>query len=73
MPPIDYESTTVVMNWQDFCLKRYGYGRPEKFCPDVCTKLTTTEQRLMGASLLVFLNKTDVEGCMTQDEVRQVS
>ncbi|KAL4956784.1 ADP-ribosylation factor family-domain-containing protein [Aspergillus filifer] len=29
------------------------------------------EERLMGASLLVFLNKTDVEGCMTQDEVRQ--
>ncbi|KAL6238947.1 hypothetical protein BDW75DRAFT_199958 [Aspergillus navahoensis] len=29
------------------------------------------EERLMGASLLVFLNKTDVEGCMTQDEVRE--
>ncbi|KAL3436656.1 ADP-ribosylation factor family-domain-containing protein [Aspergillus tetrazonus] len=29
------------------------------------------EERLMGASLLVFLNKTDVEGCMTQDEVRK--
>jgi ADP-ribosylation factor-like protein 2 len=27
----------------------------------------------MGASLLVFLNKTDVEGCMTEDEVRRVS
>lgn len=27
----------------------------------------------MGASLLVFLNKTDVEGCMTEDEVREVS
>lgn len=26
----------------------------------------------MGASLLIFLNKTDVEGCMTEDEVRQV-
>ena len=25
----------------------------------------------MGASLLVFLNKTDVEGCMTDEEVRQ--
>lgn len=43
MPPIDYESTTVVMNWQDFCLKRYADGRPEKFCPDVCTRLTTIE------------------------------
>ncbi|KAL4880189.1 ADP-ribosylation factor family-domain-containing protein [Aspergillus karnatakaensis] len=29
------------------------------------------EERLMGASLLVFLNKTDVEGCMSEDEVRQ--
>lgn len=29
-------------------------------------------QRLMGASLLVFLNKTDVGGCMTEDEVRKV-
>lgn len=27
----------------------------------------------MGASLLVFLNKTDVEYCMTEDEVREVS
>ncbi|EAW07331.1 ADP-ribosylation factor family protein [Aspergillus clavatus NRRL 1] len=31
------------------------------------------EERLMGASLLIFLNKTDVEGCMAEDEVRQVS
>lgn len=29
-------------------------------------------QRLMGASLLIFLNKTDVEGCMTENEVREV-
>lgn len=26
----------------------------------------------MGASLLIFLNKIDVDGCMTEDEVRQV-
>jgi ADP-ribosylation factor-like protein 2 len=26
----------------------------------------------MGASLLVFLNKTDVEHCMSEEEVRQV-
>lgn len=30
-------------------------------------------QRLMGATLLVFLNKTDVEQCMTEQEVREVS
>lgn len=29
------------------------------------------EERLMGASLLVFANKTDVESCMTVDEIRQ--
>lgn len=26
-------------------------------------------QRLAGASLLVFLNKTDVRGCMSEEEV----
>lgn len=34
---------------------------------------TNNRQRLMGASLLVFLNKTDVEHCMTEQEVREVS
>ena len=29
-------------------------------------------QRLMGATLLVFANKTDVDGCMSKDEIRQV-
>ncbi|KAF2259929.1 ARF/SAR superfamily [Lojkania enalia] len=29
------------------------------------------EERLMGASLLVFKNKSDVPGAMTEDEVRQ--
>lgn len=29
-------------------------------------------QRLMGASLLVFKNKSDVAGSMTEDEVREV-
>lgn len=27
-------------------------------------------QRLSGASLLVFLNKTDIVGCMREDEVQ---
>ena len=34
--------------------------------------LLISEQRLMGASLLVFSNKTDVGGCMTDDEIRKV-
>ena len=29
-------------------------------------------KRLMGASLLVFLNKTDIQGCMDTDEIRKV-
>ncbi|KAJ5816119.1 hypothetical protein N7447_008352 [Penicillium robsamsonii] len=29
------------------------------------------EERLTGASLLVFLNKTDVEHCMSEQEVRE--
>lgn len=31
-----------------------------------------TTQRLMGASLLVFKNKSDVPGAMSEDEVREV-
>ncbi len=27
----------------------------------------------MGASLLVFANKTDIGGCMSDDEIRQVN
>jgi len=29
-------------------------------------------KRLSGASLLVFANKTDVQGCMSGDEILQV-
>ena len=31
------------------------------------------QQRLSGASLLVFANKTDVNGCMDEAEIQQVS
>lgn len=34
--------------------------------------MLTTIKRLMGASLLVFANKTDVGNCMTDEEIRQV-
>lgn len=33
----------------------------------------TNLQRLMGASLLVFKNKSDVSGCMSEDDIRLVS
>ncbi|CZT23900.1 ADP-ribosylation factor family protein [Ramularia collo-cygni] len=29
------------------------------------------QERLMGASLLVFKNKSDVTGCMSEDDIRQ--
>jgi ADP-ribosylation factor-like protein 2 len=35
-------------------------------------ELMALSKRLMGASLLVFSNKTDVDGCMSDDEIRQV-
>ena len=33
---------------------------------------TAIMERLMGASLLVFANKTDVGGCMTREEIQEV-
>lgn len=33
--------------------------------------LTRREQRLSGATLLVFANKTDVQGCMTGEEMEE--
>ena len=32
----------------------------------------TREQRLMGASLLVFANKKDVGGCMSDQDIQEV-
>ena len=38
-----------------------------------CSAATLTrQQRLSGASLLVFANKTDVNGCMDEREIQQV-
>lgn len=34
--------------------------------------MLTKNKRLMGASLLVFANKTDVGNCMTDEEICQV-
>lgn len=69
------ESMIVAMNSQGSFWKRYGSSIPANKSSavnaDLCSPLFL--QRLMGASLLIFLNKTDVEGCMAEDEVRQVS
>jgi hypothetical protein len=56
---------TAGENWLACSKKRYERG----------TSLhqdNLTEQRLTGASLLVFKNKSDVGGAMTEDEVREV-
>lgn len=39
----------------------------------IATWISLTDiQRLMGASLLVFKNKSDVPGCMSEEEIRKV-
>jgi hypothetical protein len=54
----------VAMSWQGCCRKRFVHQHASQ------GKLTS--QRLSGASLLVFKNKSDVPGAMTEDEVREV-
>lgn len=57
---------TVVWNWRVCCSKRFVVSSYMDPC-------STSRQRLSGASLLVFKNKSDVSGAMTEDEVREVS
>lgn len=40
--------------------------------PQLELTCSNPSKRLMGASLLVFSNKTDVEDCMTAEEIRRV-
>ncbi|KAI6913413.1 ARF/SAR superfamily [Hortaea werneckii] len=43
------------------------------FCPSSPpVQFVDFPQRLMGASLLVFKNKSDVPGCMTTNDIREV-
>jgi hypothetical protein len=44
-----------------------------RVCTVLVSSLTKMLQRLMGASLLVFKNKSDVPGSMSEEEVREVS
>jgi len=41
-----------------------------KFCASL--GIADRLKHLSGASLLVFANKSDVKGCMTKEEIRQV-
>ena len=74
MPPTGSGSRTAETSCTAFCRKRcvslpcwlaLGVGRVH------VAELTTDPmpQRLSGASLLVFVNKTDVHGCMDDDEI----
>lgn len=40
--------------------------------PTVRCQADPLSKRLMGASLLVFKNKSDISGCMTEDEIIEV-
>jgi hypothetical protein len=70
-----FELTIAGMNSRAYSSKRYGCQFPRSSVEFslMSIGLANALQRLMGASLLIFLNKTDVEGCMTEDEVREVS
>ena len=62
----------VAENSQTCFLKRYA-GIPSGQGFSSLSDIEPVDyQRLMGASLLVFANKTDVEGCMTEYEIRMV-
>jgi len=64
-------STTVAKSSKVCCKKRcvalLGLDPCDEW-PGIADGL----QRLMGASLLVFKNKSDVAGSMSEDEVRDV-
>ena len=66
MPPIASESMIADRSSRGCFWKRFDPPTRQS------RRQLTTLQRLMGASLLVFLNKTDVEHCMSEQEVRQV-
>lgn len=52
--------------------RRFWWKRSLSSRFSVIAGITNVEQRLMGASLLVFSNKTDIEGCMDVDEIQKV-
>lgn len=52
--------------------RRSAFRRGANTTPTVLAANLTNLQRLTGASLLVFLNKSDVEHCMGEEEVREV-
>jgi hypothetical protein len=70
MPPTGYASTTAEKNCMAFSRKRCVSALP--YTQQLLLAADNAFQRLSGASLLVFANKTDVQGCMTGDEMRKV-
>ena len=62
----------VAESLQTCFLKRYARIPYGQGFPSLTDIEPLNYQRLVGASLLVFANKTDVEGCMTEEEIRMV-
>ncbi len=65
MQQIALELKTADKNSQACCSRR-------SVAPKLAFDIANSTKRLMGASLLVFSNKTDVEGCMSDSDIRQV-
>ena len=65
-------------------VSEWGEGQKQAHIPTLPSRLVSgfyktllvlssyESQRLMGASLLVFANKMDVGGCMSEDDIREV-
>jgi hypothetical protein len=69
MQQTGYEWMTAVRSWPVCSWRRFVPHSDHKSSGS----RSNAHQRLMGASLLVFLNKTDVEHCMSEHEAREVS
>ncbi len=65
MQQIALELKTADKNSRACCLRRSVVSK-------LAFDIANSTKRLMGASLLVFSNKTDVEGCMSDSDIRQV-
>src|SRR3569833_2591493 len=72
MPRTGGGSTTAGPNSTACSNKRSAISQRFLSLGVALTAAITTQQRLAGASLMVFANKTDVEGCMSGHEMLEV-
>src|SRR5216684_123271 len=66
---IDYAWVTAGMSFTVCSSKTYV----RSFCLETSPAMSLSLQRLAGASLLVFANKQDIQGSMTDREIEQAS